>query len=56
MVTEHLTANAKVATRAETHTKRVATQHGCLPSLVGDGVKRIEIVYGKENNILYWAA
>jgi hypothetical protein len=25
---------------SETHTKRKATQHGCLPSLLGDGVKR----------------
>jgi hypothetical protein len=39
----------------ETHTKRQTTQHGCLPSLLGDGDKRIEIVYGEENNILNWA-
>jgi hypothetical protein len=38
---------------AETHTKRRATQHGCLPSLLGDGYKGIEIVYGEETNILY---
>ncbi len=32
----------------DTHTKRQATQHGCLPSLLGDGDKCIEIVYGEE--------
>jgi hypothetical protein len=32
----------------ETHIKRKATQQGCLPSLLGDGVKGIEIVYGEE--------
>ncbi len=36
----------------ETHTKRQATQHGCLPSMLGDEDKRIEIVYGEEKNIL----
>jgi hypothetical protein len=32
--------------------KRQATQHGCLPvpSLLGDGDKDIEIVYGEEKN------
>ncbi len=30
--------------RAETHAKRQATQHDCLPSLLGDGDKLIEIV------------
>jgi hypothetical protein len=30
------------------HTKRQATQHGCLPSLLGDGDKIIEIVHGEE--------
>ncbi len=34
-----------VVTRPETHTKRQATKHGCLPSLPGDGDKGIEIVY-----------
>jgi hypothetical protein len=28
----------------ETHTKRHATQHGCLPSLLGDGNIEIEKV------------
>ncbi len=32
----------------ETHTKRQATHHDCLPSLLGDGDKGIEIVYGEE--------
>jgi hypothetical protein len=32
----------------ETHTKRQATRHGCLPSLLGDGDKVIEMVYGDE--------
>ncbi len=39
----------------ETHTKRQATLHGCLPSLLGDGDKGIETVYGEEKNILYLA-
>ncbi len=36
--------------------KRPTTQHGCLPSLLGDGGNGIEIqvVYGEEKNILYW--
>ncbi len=34
----------------ETHTKRQATQHGCLPCLLVDGDKEIQIVYGKEKN------
>jgi hypothetical protein len=29
-------------------TKRQATQHGCLPSLLGDGDKGIEIVNGEK--------
>ncbi len=35
----------------ETNTKRQATQHGCRPSLVGDGGKGIEIVYGEGKKI-----
>jgi hypothetical protein len=31
----------------ETHTKGQATQHGCLPSLLGDGDNKIELVYGE---------
>jgi hypothetical protein len=30
---------------------RQTTQHGCLPSLQGDGDKRIEIVYGEKITI-----
>jgi hypothetical protein len=30
------------------------TQHGCLPSLLGDGDKGSEIVYGEEKHILFW--
>jgi hypothetical protein len=41
--------------KPDTHTKRQATQHGCLPSLIGDGDRGIEIVYGEEKYILYWA-
>ncbi len=37
----------------DAHNKRQATQHGCLPSLLGDVDKGIEIVYGEEKNILY---
>jgi hypothetical protein len=34
--------------RKHKHTKRQATQHDCLPSLLGDGDKEIEKVYGEE--------
>jgi hypothetical protein len=34
----------------EAHTKRQATQHGCLPGLLGDGDKRTKIAYGEEKN------
>jgi hypothetical protein len=40
---------------SKTHTKRRAAQHGRLPSLLGDGDKGIEKVYGEGKNILYWA-
>ncbi len=43
------------ASLPETHMKRQATQHGCLPSLLDDGDTEIEIVNGEEKNILYWA-
>jgi hypothetical protein len=33
---------------------RQETQHGCLPSLLGDGDKGTEKVYGEEKNILYF--
>ncbi len=39
----------------ETHTKRKATQHGCLPSLLSDEDRGTEIVYDEEKNILHWA-
>ncbi len=45
---------------AETHSKRQATQPGCLPSLLGNGDKGIEIVYAvyrheptKEENLSF---
>jgi len=41
--------------RPETYTERQATLHGCLPSLVGDWDKEIEIVCDEEKNILYRA-
>jgi hypothetical protein len=34
--------------QADPHTERQATQHGFLPSLLCDGDKEIEIVYGEE--------
>jgi hypothetical protein len=37
----------------ETHTKRQATQHGCLSILLGNGDKGMEIVYDEEKNILF---
>ncbi len=39
----------------ETHTLRQATQHVCLPSLLGDGDKGIEIAYAEEKNIFFRA-
>jgi hypothetical protein len=39
----------------ETHAKVQATQHGCLPCLLGDWDKVIEIVYGEEKHIFYLA-
>jgi hypothetical protein len=36
----------------ERRTERQATQHGCLPRLLGDGDKGIEKVYGEEKIIL----
>jgi hypothetical protein len=33
----------------ETHTKRKATQQGCLPSFLGAGDKEIEIVSVRKN-------
>jgi hypothetical protein len=52
-----LAAEKKVGVRCvpETYTKRQAIQHGCLPSLLGDGDTKIEIAYGEEINIFYWA-
>jgi hypothetical protein len=35
----------------ETHSKGQATQHGCLPSLLGDGDNKVEPVHGEEKNI-----
>ncbi len=32
----------------KTHTNKPATQHGCLPCLLGDGEKGTELVYGDE--------
>jgi hypothetical protein len=42
-----LDAVIKPVCSPETHIKRPATRHDCLPSLLGDGVKWIEIVYGE---------
>ncbi len=40
----------------ETHIKRQATRHDCLPSLLDYGDKRTEIyVRVRKKNILYWA-
>jgi hypothetical protein len=63
------TWEGEIGVHPETHTKRHATQHGCLPSLLGDLNKGIEIVhtFGKKyfvpdrlehsrqnRNLLYW--
>jgi hypothetical protein len=37
----------------ETHTKRQATQHDCLPCLLGNGDKWIEILCTVTKKILY---
>jgi hypothetical protein len=47
--------NGTAGCEPKTHTKRQATQHGCLPSLLGDEDKGIEIVYSEVKNILYCA-
>jgi hypothetical protein len=39
-----------IIVQPETHTKRQATQHGSLSSLLGDGDKGIEIVNGEEKS------
>jgi hypothetical protein len=41
--------------KSETHIKRQATLHNCLSSLLGNGDELIEIVYGEEKYILFWA-
>ncbi len=44
--------------RPKTHIQRRDALHDCLPRLLGDeesGRTQIEIVYGEEENILYWA-
>ncbi len=41
------------ALEPETHTNRQATQHDCLPLLLGDGDTGFEIVYDEEQNSLY---
>jgi hypothetical protein len=46
--------NGKSYNIPQTHIKRQATLQDCLPSLVGDGDKWIEIVHGEEKNIFYW--
>jgi hypothetical protein len=38
--------------KPETRTKRQATQHGFLPSLLGDGDREIEKVYSEEKNFV----
>jgi hypothetical protein len=53
---------------SKAHTNRQASQHDCLPSLLGDGDKKSEIEYGEgkkfvlgrleqprqNKNLLYW--
>jgi len=36
----------------DTYTRRQATQPGCLPSLLSDGNRGMEIVYGEKNFVL----
>jgi hypothetical protein len=51
----HDTLNCSMIMNRDAHYKRQATQHDCLPSLLDDGDKGIETVYGEEKNVLYWA-
>ncbi len=44
---------ARVLTRTDVLPAEL--EHGCLLSLLGDGVKRTVLVYGEEKNILYQA-
>ncbi len=44
-----------VLSKPETHTKRQATRHGCMPSLRDDGAKEMKLEYGEEKNNFYWA-
>ncbi len=41
-----------IQARPETHTKRQATQHDCMPSLLGGGYKLVEIVYGEGKKLV----
>ncbi len=47
---ERLCTQSKLAlvSDTETHAKRQATLHDCLPSLLDDGDKETEKVYGEE--------
>jgi hypothetical protein len=41
--------------QTEDHTKRQATQHDCLSSLLGDAATSSEKVCGEEKKYFYWA-
>ncbi len=43
----HLRSHTSLEAHSETHTKRQATQHDCLSSLLGDCDIWVEIVYGE---------
>ncbi len=45
----------KAAAWPGTHIERQVTQHDCLPSLLGDAEKWIEMLYGDDKSTLYWA-
>jgi hypothetical protein len=48
----HVLYSPHIKVRNRDHTKRQATQHDCLPSLLGSGDKGIEIVYGEKKYLV----
>ncbi len=52
---EHTKTELYSVRDTETHVKRQATRHDCLPSLLVDGYERSEIVYDEKKNMFYWA-
>jgi hypothetical protein len=47
-ILRHVSMSEKIGGGPGTQIKRQETQHGCLPSLLGHGDKRFEMVYSEE--------